>query len=70
MRHIIDSLLKEKDELNQRLIRANNDKLAIKPVISEDSVKQEDDYRMDKDVHLWGCGILTSMASLDKFLPS
>jgi hypothetical protein len=62
--------LKEKDELNQRLIRANNDKLAIKPVVSDDSVKQEDDYHMDKDVHLWSCGILTSMASLDKFLPS
>jgi len=68
LRHIIDSLLREKDELNQRLIRANHGKLAIQPAAVEESPKEAEDA-LEQEIHLWGCGILNSISSIDKSLP-
>lgn len=71
LRQIIDNLMHEKDELNQRLIRANHSKLAA---IAEGggeapgSVPSDFDEAQQTTFYLWNCGVINSSLPIDKFI--
>ena len=68
LRSIIENLLKEKDELSQRLIRANHDKLLQNPSQGEEEEKPVETEEALTNVYLWNCGILHSSVPIDKLI--
>ena len=68
LRSIIENLLKEKDELSQRLIRANHDKLLQNPNQAEEDEKPAESEESLMNVYLWNCGILHSSVPIDKLI--
>ena len=74
-RNVIESLQKEKEELNKRLIKANHDKLSV-PVAQQqenDVFNQTMDYNREREnektgFYLWNCGIVNSTVELNSYL--
>ena len=71
LKQVIESLLKEKDELSQRLINANNKKLSNlldfnqqprTSTIFVNEVKKVDSF------YLWNCGIINSYKGIDPLI--
>jgi len=70
LRQLIDTLLWEKDELNQRLIKANHDKLTTQGGTTLPDPRLETEQSEKKDIYIWGCGIINSVAPVDKMAPA
>lgn len=63
LRQIIESLMREKDELNQRLIKVNHEKLPeIVKKAAEHRDFHGDEEATESTFYLWNCGILMSTA--------
>eukprot|EP00347_Sterkiella_histriomuscorum_P010849 403374689 len=75
LQQVIETLVKEKQELNSRLLRANNKKLQDLLEQKQEQQNDQKDHRFDKQhtqvksFYLFDCGILNSYFSLDTFIP-
>ena len=73
LRQIIDNLMREKDELNKRLIKANHEKLFNPEGTTSwnDSPESETSSKEDQfitSLYIWNCGIINSSQTIDKVL--
>ena len=69
LKQIIENLVREKEELAQRLIKANNIKLKEKAVAggAEEFEEKEEEEDLTQ-IYIWGCGNIHSSMPIDRLL--
>lgn len=72
-RNVIESLQKEKEELNQRLIKANHNKLQNVVLKENDKFNLTMELNRERErektgFYLWNCGIVNSSVDMNTYL--